>query len=594
MAVLDRPGEGTSALVPSDGQRRVVEAPASSRMFVLAGPGVGKTWTLLQRAVNLRSEGRMGVGDVLVLSFTRAVVAELRARDRELEDRARIYPETFDAFASRLLRAHAVDENWCRAGFDGRIKAATRLVRDGATAPTLERVQHILLDEVQDLVGVRSEFVSALLEVHEGGVTAFGDPAQAIYEDDGASSPFTDDVSTWADQTVLLEGCRRFGGARAARTELLRSRLIEADGLATDGIRREFDDLLSLGDAAVAAPTFSAPGRTSAVLCRDNVTALQLSEALHRAGVRHELRRSSSDRPASPWVAAVFGGRSSVTEDAVVSCIAELQDVDLPGVPDAVEAWRLLCRLDRAARGGAVRAAEVRSALALGRVPWELHEQPGSSLVISSIHRAKGLEFDDCMIVDWAPRPDEELAEARILFVALTRARRDTWHATFEKEGRWCRRGDAQGRFVKCGPQSWHSFGVELRAGDVHAHDPGGTFVIERDAEEVQHLLLTAVRPGDLVDLHYSGEHDLGFGSAPTYSVVHAVHGEIGVTGADLGRALQTRLRSRRRPAAITGVRVEGLESVTGSPELAEAAGMGRSGIWLRPRLVGLGEFAWG
>ena len=72
------------------------------------------------------------------------------------------------------------------------------------------------------------------------------------------------------------------------------------------------------------------------------------------------------------------------------------------------------------------------------------------------------------------------------------------------------------------------------------------------------------------------------------------VYGDIGITGAELGKALRTRLRSGGRPAAITGVRIEGLESVTGSPDLAEAAGMGRSGIWLRPRLVGLGEFTWG
>ena len=45
----------------------------------------------------------------------------------------------------------------------------------------LGAMRHILIDEVQDLVGYRAEFVLALLEATDCGFTLFGDPAQSIY-----------------------------------------------------------------------------------------------------------------------------------------------------------------------------------------------------------------------------------------------------------------------------------------------------------------------------------------------------------------------------------------------------------------------------
>ena len=42
-------------------------------------------------------------------------------------------------------------------------------------------VRHVLVDEIQDLVGSRAQLVMALLQRAEAGFTMFGDPAQAIY-----------------------------------------------------------------------------------------------------------------------------------------------------------------------------------------------------------------------------------------------------------------------------------------------------------------------------------------------------------------------------------------------------------------------------
>src|SRR4051794_33050078 len=131
-------------------QTAVLELGATTRAFVIAGPGAGKTWTLLRRARTLVERDELQPADMLMLSFTRAVVRELRRRDRENDLLASAFPETFDAFATRLLAEHAIDDKWTRSGFDARIMLATELVRGGQAATTLEPVRHIFVDEVQD------------------------------------------------------------------------------------------------------------------------------------------------------------------------------------------------------------------------------------------------------------------------------------------------------------------------------------------------------------------------------------------------------------------------------------------------------------
>jgi len=587
----------TATLEPTAEQRAVIGLAPDARVFVIAGPGAGKTWALLQRAVQLTGDDGLAVGELLVLSFTRAVVAELRRRDRFLTDPSRIRPETFDSFATRLLAEHATDESWRSAGFDGRMTAATHLLKDGSALSGLEDVRHILLDEVQDLVGVRAAFVAALLRAHPGGFTAFGDPAQAIYDhergrhDDG----LLDDLAGVADEVLELNGNHRASGALAEVARQLRTVLLEEDTrAAADAVTEAFGDLATLGESEALGTQLASMHQSAAVLCRDNATALLLSEAFHRDHVRHRVRRGSTDRPVAGWVAGLFAGRASLTRAALAERHAQLVEVDFPGLMDVETAWRALSRLDAQARSGAVREREVRQRIALGGVPWELYDEPIESLVISSVHRAKGLEFDQCVIVEWSPRKEADQAlEARVLFVALTRARRECWHAEGWHGSRWFRSREAQDRLIKHGRERWQTFGIEVRGGDAHAPDPAGELGMPRPADEIQRLLIEAVRPGDDVILSYQGEHDYGCGLRPIYSVMHADHGPVGVTGRDFGDALSGRLRDRRRPSAITNVRVDDLETVAGSPDSGDAAGLGRTGLWLRPRLIGLGEFQW-
>ncbi len=181
-------------------QRAVVEQPWNARVLVTAGPGAGKTHTLIRRleALLQDEEAALEAGEILVLSFSRAAVQALRSRiDAQVGSARFVRVQTFDSWASALLRDLGMESQLEGASFDERIRLATDAVIAGGLdrreAPT---PAHLLIDEVQDLVGARRELVQAVIEGCEdvAGFTVVGDLAQSVYG-------FTvDDVDRRADE----------------------------------------------------------------------------------------------------------------------------------------------------------------------------------------------------------------------------------------------------------------------------------------------------------------------------------------------------------------------------------------------------------
>jgi superfamily I DNA/RNA helicase len=75
--------------VPSPSQRSAIEAPASA-LLVLAGPGAGKTFCLIERIRFLLEQLRMDPARICAFTFTNTAAGEIAERlARTLGDRAR-------------------------------------------------------------------------------------------------------------------------------------------------------------------------------------------------------------------------------------------------------------------------------------------------------------------------------------------------------------------------------------------------------------------------------------------------------------------------------------------------------------------------
>jgi hypothetical protein len=590
----------------TDEQKQIIDLPARARCLVDAAAGTGKTHVLAGRLMRLVERDGLSAGDeVLVLSFSRAAVSELRARLGRLEGDARyVGAATFDSFASRLLSMTEEDNEWAGWGFDRRVQAAVEGIRAGKAAHTFSLVRHVLIDEIQDLVGVRAELVMAALENVEGGFTLFGDPAQAIYEyqaRDQDAGPTNTQLYEWILDT-FEESLVRLG-----LTHDFRGRTQYADVIADIGarLRGRTPDHEAIGHelrtlllklpttSLVSARRLMTPSDgVSAVLCRTNAQALRVSAKLSELGIEHRYQRRGEDRAAPSWLgrAVLDVSETRTTRTAVMPALEALAPSE--GV-DADELFNLIRRLDPA-RGDGVDLRRIAERLRTGAFPEECNEVVAAPLVVSTIHRAKGLEFERVFLCDLGDDVAETADENRLRYVALTRARRELFHVDRPNteglridgtSGRWVRRGFGSNR--------WRVFEVEVIGSDSDANHPAGTWLYEADARSLQEYLIEAVSPGDSVELELA---DSAASRRPGWQYLIRHDGRsIGVTSEAFGSTLLQILGARSRPPrAIAGLHVEMIDTVGGDGATARRYGLGAHGIWERARVFGLGTLQFG
>ncbi|MGY1640839.1 UvrD-helicase domain-containing protein [Geodermatophilus sp. SYSU D00703] len=588
-----------------DSQLAVVEADPDERLLVIAGAGRGKTEVVAARIDALVADhGLQPVDEVLVLTFSRAAVA---AADRRVRAKtgAAVGISTFDSFASQLLVEAGEDPSEIR-GFDARIRAATDVLRR-ISLPQTDMLRHLLLDEVQDLVGDRAEFAAAVLGRldPECGFTALGDPLQAIYDwqlDNSKTQTTSHDLMTrlvadFGARRVELEVDYRARGrdprAIVDLGNLLRA--VPAEDPAPEDLLMDFvDDLIDVGPVENVTNLVDRPPATTAVLCRANGDALAVARALREHSVRHVLRRPLEEVGAAAWIARALGDvdDSVLDRDEVferLACAAVEMDHD--------DAWVALKTAERDGHNRTqLRLSGLRRALRNQALPQELVTRDEAAVVVSTIHRAKGLEFDRVFVVDPSYRHDDEdtWAELRTQFVALSRARDELlrcqapssarrishhwsgrWAAyTLRRNGRWPWAMEVTSRDIDVIRPATHESGSGVKA-QARLADP------HLPRAEVDGVL----EEGTPVE-------------CPRYELrVKADGTVIGRTseqfGTDLVRVFGRRRHGQDWPRHIRDMAVTSVETVAGEPDLSRAADLPGSGLWLVPRLTGLARPAW-
>jgi hypothetical protein len=244
----------------------------------------------------------------------------------------------------------------------------------------------------------------------------------------------------------------------------------------------------------------------------------------------------------------------------------------------------------------------LRRLVADGRFPDEAADPETARIIVSTVHRAKGLEFDRVIVL--TPPTVTELhkqyssetdlpAEARALYVAMTRARQDLYHVRSPELPIIKRAGNRRnGRRFVGGWRSYDRLGIVAEAGDVCRDNPPGHTT---DAVATQTYLLQEVGPGQEVLLRK--RHDLPAGEiqSPPYALLHRGR-EIGEASERFRQELFRVQKVNRTwdpwwPDEIHGLRIDTLETVAGGVAAGANAGLGDRGVWIVPRITGLGMF---
>lgn len=561
-------GEAVNAELDDD-QQVVATAEPSARRVVIAGPGAGKTQVVSHLVENLVvEEGVDPVRGLIVLSFSNAAVHAVSARLRS-RDVPPVQVRTIDSLASVIV-GQSSDEDVTGMSFDARIQRATGLVQDGDWSD-VDGLEHVVIDEVQDVVGVRADFVLALLKAlpDHAGITILGDPGQAIY--DFQLRPEHGRALSLTTSSQLLEGVREIGATTIVLRGQYRAR--SRDAMAAVALRAEgsdsadppdvedfWNDVIHVGSCEDAWRVLRGRSGSKAFLTATNGQALLIAAELRTLGARVRVQRSAQQQVIAPWIAEIFQAVAAASisraefEDALVAADPEV---------DPAPAWRALRSVSSARSRELDRVALASGLRARTYIPVELRENGEVDVVVSTIHRAKGLEFDDVALVDFKSGrglEEDEGARSRSRFVALTRARdlllrldgpfdRNVWQPKA--------RPPATPRWVRSGRQSWQTFGFEVRAGDVDPDSPVG------GSAEVQDLLKRDGLVGRAVRLE--PDPDRSTLELPVFGI--SLEGtQIGLTtrqfGVDFAGRVGTLQNKRRGWPALADLPIESVATV--------------------------------
>lgn len=561
-------------------QERVASAGPEERFCVVAGPGSGKTETVSARVAHLTEEGELNGSSLLIISFSRAAVEAIQRRQRANAPHTSAWVTTLDSLASRLLTD--AGEEITTLSFDRRIERLIKVLGQDGGAEQLADIEHLIVDEVQDVVGLRADLLASILAKlpDSAGFTLLGDPLQGIY--DFQLRPGSLTAEGLRDKAVLL-GARTvtLQGQYRAMTKDASRAMSERGGQGVEPwiskMRSYVDGMPRLDGSGIADWITRTPG-SIAVLTYSNAHALTLASVLHTVGIRAELLGPAVERPLDPWLAGALGDAPGRLDKD--SFLERMHGVD---EEVALDRWRLVRRV-AAQKQPSVDVERVAQRLAAGIVPTSLYAKR-DRVIISTIHRAKGLEFDRVVLLDpdeW--HIDDREAFARALYVAITRPRHRLF--TFKPGSKcWWKRDTRIDRAVRT-TQKGGLLGIEVRASDWRIPEPPDA---DGDPSMAQATLssLTGTPTPRPVDVRFRA-----YGSTSSKPHYDAYLGDvrIGTLGASFTDDLLKRVGRQDRWPRLSGLHLVGTETAAGP---VQHGPVGRNGLWLSPLIVGPASLHW-
>ena len=452
--------EGTSAKIDGTppsvrdwdaSQIKVIKASRDARLVVDAGPGTGKTAVACARLAHLIREEDLEPVNALMISFTRTAVAEIRARLQSyVGDAAHaIRIATIDSHAWAIHSGH-VQEAKLTGSFDDNIEEAIKLLKsDEDVLDELDRLEHVVIDEAQDIVGLRAELIGLLVEglADRCGVTVFADEAQAIYgfsdesdgnarADGGGGQPLLDRLKAVGGlnfNQLSLDNIHRTSspGLRRIFSEV-RHEVLDPNNRKKGQARQTADMIVELADERglqgnnMNLEEFDSD---TLVLFRSRVEVLMASQFCH---VPHRLRLSGYGATLPPWLGMCFFDftEAFLNKDDFNERWSDRVGSVVETNWDSTRAWH--CLLQLAGKGeGLVDMERLRQRLGRSRPPPELAsaEYGFHGPIAGTIHASKGREAPKVALLLPA-KPggatgdiDGEAEEARVLFVGATRAK---------------------------------------------------------------------------------------------------------------------------------------------------------------------------
>ena len=529
---VDDNAKGFEKFITVD-QQAVICAPCNARAIVNAGPGTGKTYALIERIIDLIYRQETDPENIMILCFSRAAVEVIEQRLARAAEEGKIGYEyrnlmirTFDSFATFVIAwvmenyPELLPDNYSFEGqdYDARIKTANRIMQE--KSDLVELFEHLIVDEVQDLVGCRAQLVLELLHIlpENCGFTLLGDACQAIYDWQASNNPgvvssewfYSQLFEEWPSVSYLSFGVNhRQTNSLSQITEPYRSAILTGNAddrseALTHILRKVYESRFDIMKPVPAEINRYTDAGNLGILTRTNAQALKVSELLSNADIEHNVQKSADQQDLAPWIAKVFCAYPNETVNEALFAPYYKQVF-----PDATQdqiraAWKALTSTQYGETESRYYVEKLLEGVLRRGKAHELFASAGtnSKITVSNIHRAKGREFDSVLVLNEVLVPsgneEDDLQEHKVRYVALTRPR-DRIHQLkmkpqyiyTDKTTRRCFQASFS-RYRK-GPQHLSHIEVGL-AGDINTK----SFA---ESEAIQSIIRKELKPGMRVKL---------------------------------------------------------------------------------------------
>lgn len=418
----------------SERQKEIISDKESRCIVVAAGPGSGKTRVLVHKLASLLLLEDVKHEQLLMLTFSRAAAIEFKQRLITLIGEAAHYIEikTFHSYSFDLLGRIGNLE-------DARdvVARAAEMINQSEVEPNKIGKTVLVIDEAQDMSAEEYALVKALMTNNEDmRVIAVGDDDQNIFEFRGSDSlylyqlskepgsRFIEMIENYRSSKHVVDFANAFVkviGKRMKGSPIISMRSEEGHVEVTQHSSQFMYQ--PLVDNLIAHRGHG----TSCVLTQTNEEAVILVALLRKHGIQSKLIQSME------------GFRFSNLAEVKYLLKYISKKLSTPLIPD--ELWEEAKRATFSKYDGSLsvpyleRCVKLFEQIYRAKYSTDLWEfvfessvedfcdVSNTEVVVSTIHKAKGREFDDVyMLIADSPYKDEKLF--RQLYVGMTRAKR--------------------------------------------------------------------------------------------------------------------------------------------------------------------------
>lgn len=412
----------------SNRQCEIIDDKQSKYIVVAAGPGSGKTRVLVHKLASLLLLEDVKHEQLLMLTFSRAAATEFKRRLIDLVGNAAHYVEikTFHSYSFDLIgKQGSLDEA------KDVVRLAAEMIENGEVEQAKIAKSVLVIDEAQDMGADDFRLVQALMHQNEEmRVIAVGDDDQNIYAFRGSDSKYMQSLVN-KEGARLYEMTDNYRSAKAVVdcanrfVQRISGRLKKTPIQSATGEEGKVLTLKSLLDTEIKVQG------STAILTRTNEETMQVAYELEQRGLHATVAQSMGGFR--------FGNLAEVRYF--------LKQLDRNEISISKERWQEAKQRTLETYASSTCLSVMKHFFADFEVTHQFYYRSDlreyifesniedfiaaddKSIFVSTIHKAKGREFDTVYLLSSVP-DGRDVDDMRTYYVGLTRAKRNLYLVT--------------------------------------------------------------------------------------------------------------------------------------------------------------------